>query len=347
MRPSNPSKSPFQRTFFNFFVVNRFVVTQPIQHQQLITRYSDMTSNATGQSTLNGPHRPGEQRLTQADAGPDYRRCINCGSNSKTSGPSEGHVMSCGPQQRGSGTMRAVGQVDGPTPQPRVARYQHIAPRTVAADYDQHGSLVFHPRSVRQDDTPAMQRARRDRVAISRAHRAQARDDLQPSPSQTPPLPDIMRGWQELEALHRRNEEELLYMGQRQGRAVSPSSSSSSSPFKESSSLRHYHSSSQESHPEPAFPQSSHPSTLPPFPIPDADVPYIEGTTTLDDLAITDTDIDCIERWRENLDKNEQERCDRCNCFWFDLDVVSGICKRCREADTIRRNPVRGQRSQM
>ncbi|KAG5929633.1 hypothetical protein E4U60_007360 [Claviceps pazoutovae] len=84
------------------------------------------------------------------------------------------------------------------------------------------------------------------------------------------------------------------------------------------------------SHPEPSFPQSSHPSTLPPLPTPDADVPYIEGTTTLDDLAITNTDIDCIKRWRENLGKNKQQRCDRCNCFWFDLDVVSGICKGCR-----------------
>ncbi|KAG6146428.1 hypothetical protein E4U35_003832, partial [Claviceps purpurea] len=38
-----------------------------------------MTSNATGQPPLNGPHRPGEQRLSQPDAGPDYRKCINCG----------------------------------------------------------------------------------------------------------------------------------------------------------------------------------------------------------------------------------------------------------------------------
>ncbi|KAG5945659.1 hypothetical protein E4U59_005393 [Claviceps monticola] len=51
-----------------------------------------------------------------------------------------------------------------------------------------------------------------------------------------------------------------------------------------------YQPSSHGSHPEPSFPQSSHPSTLPPLPTPDADVPYIEGTTTLDDLAITNTD---------------------------------------------------------
>ncbi|KAG5935601.1 hypothetical protein E4U59_005520 [Claviceps monticola] len=104
-----------------------------------------------------------------------------------------------------------------------------------------------------------------------------------------------------------------------------------------------YQPSSHGSHPEPSFPRSSHPSTLPPLPTPDADVPYMKGTITLDDLAITNTDIDCIKRWRENLDKNKQQRCDRWNCFWFDLDVVSGVCKDCREADTIRRNPGRGQ----
>ncbi|KAG6312686.1 hypothetical protein E4U44_003127, partial [Claviceps purpurea] len=219
-----------------------------------------------------------------------------------------------------------------------------------AADYDHHGVPVFYRRGERADDTPAMQQARRDKVSISRAHRAQARDDLQPSPSQTPPLPDIMRGRQELEALHRRHEEERMagaspsptpairkHTGQRRDRAVSPSPSS---PFSRlSSSLRspsvasqtssmasqtismaeslgsEYQPSSHGSHPEPSFPQSSHPSTLPPLPTPDADVPYIEGTTTRDDLAITNTDIDCIKSWRENLDKNKQQRCDRCNCF--------------------------------
>ncbi|KAG6065200.1 hypothetical protein E4U32_007684 [Claviceps aff. humidiphila group G2b] len=53
-----------------------------------------------------------------------------------------------------------------------------------------------------------------------------------------------------------------------------------------------YQPSSQGSHPEPSFPQGSDSSTLPPVSTPDADVPYIEGTTTLDDLAITDTDME-------------------------------------------------------
>ncbi|KAG5933110.1 hypothetical protein E4U60_004705 [Claviceps pazoutovae] len=230
-----------------------------------------------------------------------------------------------------------------------------------------------------------MQQACRAKVAISRAHRAQARHDLQPSPSQTPPLPDIVRRRQELEALHRRHgeelevlhrrhEEELMagaspsptpaireHMGQRRGRAVLPSPSS---PFSRQNKLNGFPD-NLNGFPDnlnggeswigiPAIitwlssgaflPKSSHPSTLPPLPTPDADVPYIEGTTTLDDLAITNTDIDCIKRWRENLDKNKQQRGDRCNCFWFDLNVVSGICKGCREADTIRRNPGRGQR---
>ncbi|KAG6289887.1 hypothetical protein E4U09_004702 [Claviceps aff. purpurea] len=255
----------------------------------------------------------------------------------------------------------------------RASQKARKAPLTAAADYDHHGVPVFYRRGEPAGDTPAMQQARRDKVSISRAHRAQARDDLQPSPSQTPPLPDIMRGRQELEALHRRHEEERMagaspsptpairkHMGQRRDRAVSPSPSS---PFSRlSSSLRspsvasqtssmtsqtssmtsqtssmtsqtssmtsqtismaeslgsEYQPSSHGSHPEPSFPQSSHPSTLPPLPTPDADVPYIEGTTTLDDLAITNTDIDCIKSWRENVDKNKQQRCDRCNCFWL------------------------------
>ncbi|CCE34927.1 uncharacterized protein CPUR_08866 [Claviceps purpurea 20.1] len=83
---------------------------------------------------------------------------------------------------------------------------------------------------------------------------------------------------------------------------------------------------------------------MPPVPTPDEDVPYIEGTTTLDDLAITDTDIDRIKSWSENLDKNKQQRCHRCNCFWFGLEVVSGICASCQKADTIYQTPTRGQR---
>ncbi|KAG6235395.1 hypothetical protein E4U23_000659 [Claviceps purpurea] len=144
----------------------------------------------------------------------------------------------------------SIGQVDGATPQPGVARrYQPIAPRTAAADYDHHGAPVFHRRGERPNVPPAMQQARRDQVAISRAHRVQARDDLQPSPSQTPPLPDIMRGRQELDALHRRHEEERLagaspsstpamreHLGRQRGRALSPSPSSPFSP--RSSSLR-------------------------------------------------------------------------------------------------------------
>ncbi|KAG6236309.1 hypothetical protein E4U25_003859 [Claviceps purpurea] len=228
-----------------------------------------MTSNATGQPPLNGPHRPGEQRLSQPDAGPDYRKCINCGLTKPLEDfkPFRGtsYVLRCiacrerqrqttssviQGTQRVSGTKRAIGQVDGAKPQPGVARrYQPIAPRTAAADYDHHGAPVFHRRGERPNDTPAMQQARRDQVAISRAHRVQARDDLQPSPSQTPPLPDIMRGRQELDALHRRHEEERLagaspsstpamreHLGRQRGRALSPSPSSPFSP--RSSSLR-------------------------------------------------------------------------------------------------------------
>ncbi|KAG6147724.1 hypothetical protein E4U28_006225, partial [Claviceps purpurea] len=121
----------------------------------------------------------------------------------------------------------------------RASQKARKAPLTAAADYDHHGVPVFYRRGERADDTPAMQQARRDKVAISRAHRVQARDDLQPSPSQTPPLPDIMRGRQELDALHRRHEEERMagaspsptpaireHMGQRRDRTVSPSPSS-------------------------------------------------------------------------------------------------------------------------
>ncbi|KAG6060396.1 hypothetical protein E4U17_004439 [Claviceps sp. LM77 group G4] len=102
------------------------------------------------------------------------------------------------PVPRGRALAQVVAQVDGPTSQPCVARYQHIAPRAAVADFDQHGLSVFHHRGVRPGDTPAMQQARRNQGAISRAYRAQARDDLQPSPSQTPLLGDIMRGRQEL-----------------------------------------------------------------------------------------------------------------------------------------------------
>ncbi|KAG5957545.1 hypothetical protein E4U58_005889 [Claviceps cyperi] len=51
----------------------------------------------------------------------------------------------------------------------------------------------------------------------------------------------------------------------------------------------------------------------PPVSTPDEDVPYMEGTTTLDDLAITDTGIKRIKRWSKNLGDNKHQRCHRCN----------------------------------
>ncbi|CCE30066.1 uncharacterized protein CPUR_03914 [Claviceps purpurea 20.1] len=198
---------------------------------------TNMTSNATGQPPLNGPHRPGEQRLSQPDAGPDYRKCINCGLTKPLEDfkPFRGtsyvlRCIACRERQRQT-TSSALHVVISPSlpelPLPTMtitARQFSIAEAT-------------------------MQQARRDQVAISRAHRVQARDDLQPSPSQTPPLPDIMRGRQELDALHRRHEEERLagaspsstpamreHLGRQRGRALSPSPSSPFSP--RSSSLR-------------------------------------------------------------------------------------------------------------
>ncbi|KAG5921375.1 hypothetical protein E4U61_006765 [Claviceps capensis] len=313
----------------------------------------DMNSNAKGQPPFNGPHRPREPRQPGA-GGPDYRRCMTCHltkplQDFKSLRVSH-YVLRCitcrAPQSgtpavqdtpRVSGTKRAIGQVDGATPQSRVARrYRPIAPRTAVADYDHHGVLVFHRRGERPGNTPAMQQACRAKVAISRAHRAQARDDLQPSPSQTPPLPDIVRRRQELEALHRRHEEELEalhrrheeelmagaspsptpaireHMGQRRGRAVSPSPSS---PFSRQNKLNGFQDNlngfldSLNGFPDnlngfpdnlnggeswigiPAIitwlssgaflPQSSHPSTLPPLPTPDADVPYTKAPQRL------------------------------------------------------------------
>ncbi|KAG6191451.1 hypothetical protein E4U10_004493 [Claviceps purpurea] len=61
---------------------------------------------------------------------------------------------------------------------------------------------------------------------------------------------------------------------------------------------------------------------------------YVEGITPLDDTVITAADKELIENWTTGLGKNIQQRCDRCNC----------ICKGCREADELRRNPGPGQR---
>ncbi|KAG6147550.1 hypothetical protein E4U11_000911 [Claviceps purpurea] len=129
-----------------------------------------------------------------------------------------------------SGIKRSIDEVDKPQEQ-RIPTPQHVSiaarapqsspvssirpivPRIAAADLTPEGSPHYYPRGVRPDDTPAMRRARQDQVAISRAHRVQARDDLQPSPSQTPPLQEIMRGQQELDAISRGHEEEFLAGG--------------------------------------------------------------------------------------------------------------------------------------
>ncbi|KAG5938014.1 hypothetical protein E4U59_004080 [Claviceps monticola] len=60
---------------------------------------------------------------------------------------------------------------------------------------------------------------------------------------------------------------------------------------------------------------------------------YVEGITTLDDMAITAADNELIENWATGLGKDIQQRYDRCNYSCFDLHVVSGICKGYREAD--------------
>ncbi|KAG6190086.1 hypothetical protein E4U48_000244, partial [Claviceps purpurea] len=117
----------------------------------------DTNSNATGQPSL----------------GPDYKRCMTCHlikplQDFKSLRVSH-YVLRCitcrEPRSstpavqdipRVSGTKRAIGQVDGATPQPGVARrYQPIAPRTAAADYGHHGAPVFYRRGERPNDKPA------------------------------------------------------------------------------------------------------------------------------------------------------------------------------------------------
>ncbi|KAG6084169.1 hypothetical protein E4U15_001704 [Claviceps sp. LM218 group G6] len=206
-----------------------------------------------------------------------------------------------------------------------VPSIRPMASRIAAADFSPEGSPVYYPRGVRPDDTPAMLRARQGQVAISRAHRLQARNDLQPSPSQTPPLRDIMRGQQELDAISRGHEEEFLagespsptpglrdLLAQQRGGVV-PSSSAFdlqnasvlspsvvSQSFQLRDSLGSEFNSSYESIPGSSLWLSSDQSTPPPVLLPE--VPYVEGLTTLDDLAISSEDIARIEEWSMRAD---------------------------------------------
>ncbi|KAG6205820.1 hypothetical protein E4U50_004494 [Claviceps purpurea] len=208
-----------------------------------------MASDTTGQSMPDDPHRPEGPRMSPPGSSVEFRKCLRCFKTKPLqdfkSWRKEGsYVTGCTacreheqsrrrvtPGVRAvSGIKRSIDEVDKPQEQ-RIPTPQHVSnaarapqsspvpsirpivPRIAAADLTPEGSPHYYPRGVRPDDTPAMRRVRQDQVAISRAHRVQARDDLQPSPSQTPPLQEIMRGQQELDAISRGHEEEFLAGG--------------------------------------------------------------------------------------------------------------------------------------
>ncbi|KAG5966340.1 hypothetical protein E4U58_002548 [Claviceps cyperi] len=156
----------------------------------------------------------------------------------------------------------------------------------------------------------------RDQVAISRAHQALARDELQPYSSQTTQtqsLLDIVRGWQELDALHRGHEEELLaggspsptpgpreYWAQQRDLRRPPRRSTHRSicGLKLPEQFQREKVLDRTTIPRRltfTYSLGSHQPTLPPVYTPDADMLYVEGITTLDDMAITAADKEFIE----------------------------------------------------
>ncbi|KAG5965571.1 hypothetical protein E4U57_003848 [Claviceps arundinis] len=132
-----------------------------------------------------------------------------------------------------------------------------------------------------------------------------------------------MRGRQELDAISRGHEEEFLVgenpsptpglrdrLAQRRAGVVpsssaftqissvrSPSVVSQSFPLRES--LGSDFNPSHDSIPGSSLWLSSDQSTLPPVFSPD--VPYMEGATTIDDLAISSEDIDRVQEWIRQL----------------------------------------------